>query len=37
MWNEWTEVAYRSWLSSTNFGDGGIWEDQNDDGETKNA
>jgi hypothetical protein len=26
---------YRSWLSSTNLGDGRIWEDQDEDGETK--
>jgi hypothetical protein len=28
---------YRSWLSSTNFGDGGTWEDQDKDGETMNT
>jgi hypothetical protein len=36
-WNEWTEAAYRSWLSSTYLGDGGICEDQDEDGETKNT
>jgi hypothetical protein len=34
-WNEWTEAAYRSWLSSTNLGDGGVGEDEDEDGETK--
>jgi hypothetical protein len=34
IWNEWTEAAY---LSSTNRGDGGIWEDLDEDGETKNT
>jgi hypothetical protein len=36
---EWTEAAYRGWLSSrpTNLGDGGIWEDLDEDGETKNT
>jgi hypothetical protein len=33
-WNEWIQAAYQSWLSSTNLGDGGIWEDQDEDGET---
>jgi hypothetical protein len=36
-WNEWTETAYRGWLSSTNLGNGGIWEDQEEDGGTKNT
>jgi hypothetical protein len=31
------EAAYRGWLSSTNLGDGGVWEDQEEDGETKNS
>jgi hypothetical protein len=31
------EAAYRSWLSGTNLGDGGMWEDQNQDGETNNT
>jgi hypothetical protein len=30
-------AAYRGWLSSTNLGDSGIWEDQDEDGETKNT
>jgi hypothetical protein len=29
--------SYRSWLSSTNLEDGGIWEDQDEDAETKNT
>jgi hypothetical protein len=36
-WNEWIEAAYRGWLSSTNLGDGGIWVDQEEDGETRNT
>jgi hypothetical protein len=36
-WNEGTEAAYRSWLSSMNLADGGIWEDQDEDGETKST
>jgi hypothetical protein len=36
-WNEWIEAAFRGWLSSTNLEDGGIWEDQDEDGETKNS
>jgi hypothetical protein len=38
-WYEWTEAAYRGWLSSrpTNLGDGGTWEDLDEDGETKNT
>jgi hypothetical protein len=35
-WNERIEAAFRGWLSSTNPVDGGIWEDQDEDGETKN-
>jgi hypothetical protein len=35
--DEWTEATYRGWLSSTNPGDGEIWEDQDDDGEIKNT
>jgi hypothetical protein len=27
----------RSWLSSTNLGDGGTWENLDEDGETKNT
>jgi hypothetical protein len=30
------EAAYQGWFSSTNLGDGGIWEDQDEDGQTKN-
>jgi hypothetical protein len=37
MWNEWIEAAFRGWLSSNNLEDGGIWEDQDEDGETKNS
>jgi hypothetical protein len=36
-WNEWTEAAYRGWLSSIILGNGAIWEDRDDDGETKNT
>jgi hypothetical protein len=32
-----TEATYRGWLSSTNLGDGRIWEDLDEDGETNNA
>jgi hypothetical protein len=34
---EWIEATYRGWLSSTNLGDGEIWEDRDEDGETKNT
>jgi hypothetical protein len=30
-------TAYRGWLSSTNLQDGGIWENRDEDGETKNT
>jgi hypothetical protein len=36
-WLEHLEGMDGSWLSSTNLGDGGIWEDQDEDGETKNT
>jgi hypothetical protein len=32
----WIETACRSWLSSNNFGVGDVWEDRDNDGETKN-
>jgi hypothetical protein len=31
------KAIYRSWLSSTNLGGSGMWEDQDKDGETKNT
>jgi hypothetical protein len=36
-WNEWTEADKRSWLSTTNLTNGGIWEELDEDGETKNT
>jgi hypothetical protein len=30
-------TAYWGWFSSTNLEDGGIWEDRDEDGETKNT
>jgi hypothetical protein len=36
-WNEWIEAAYRGSFSSTNLGDGGIWEDGEEDGKTRNT
>jgi hypothetical protein len=35
--NEGQKPPYRGRLSSTNLGDGGKWEDQDEDGEIKNT
>jgi len=35
--NEWTEAGSQNWLSSTNLREGGILEDLDEDGETKNT
>jgi hypothetical protein len=33
----WIEAAYRGWLSGTNLGDDGIWEDQEEEGKVRNT